>query len=100
MADLDPNCQAFSSYISETGLIDYLKWVLIRLYEEPEKPTSHTEFMKYAYTTQCSEECDFLQTEIERLKARNQELETAAEEIQKELDEIKAEERGSQEDED
>jgi cell division protein FtsB len=97
MADLDPNCQAYSAYISETGLVDYLKWVLIRLYEEPEKPLSHGEFMKYAYTTQSSEESDYLKAEIERLTARNQELEIAAADLQTQLEAIKAEERGSEE---
>jgi len=98
MADLDPNCQAFSAYISETGLVDYLKWVLIRLYEEPEKPLSHGEFMKFAYTTQSSEEGDYLRAEIDRLTARNQELELAAADLEKELAAIKAEEQGSEED--
>ena len=98
---IDPNSEAFSAYIAETGLVDYLKWVLVKLYEEPEKPSSHLEyalvrFMKYAFTTQNIEEGEYLKAEIERLTLRNQELEAAAEELAKELEVLREEERGSQ----
>ena len=97
----DPNSDSFSAYIKESNLVDYLKWVLIKLYEEPEKPTSHLEyvlsrFMKYAYTTQSIEEGEYLKGEIERLTVRNAELEVAAAELTKELEALREEERGSE----
>jgi hypothetical protein len=73
--------EEFRKYLERSGVIDQLTKVLVGLYEEPEKPVNSVEFIKKCLGAPSD-------TDIDVLKADNDDLKRQHSELQKRIDAI------------
>ena len=71
----------FRKYLERAGVIDNLTKVLVGLYEEPEKPGNAIEFIKKCLGAPSD-------TDVESLKAENEDLHRQKQELEKRIDEL------------
>ena len=74
--------EEFRNYLEKAGVIDQLTKVLVGLYEEPEKPGNAIEFIKKCLGAPSD-------TDVEQLKADNEELRRNKAELEKKIDDLK-----------
>ena len=75
--------EEFRNYLEKAGVIDNLTKVLVGLYEEPEKPGNAIEFIKKCLGAPSD-------TDVESLKAENEELRRQKSELEKRQDDLQA----------
>ena len=73
--------EEFRKYLERAGVIDNLTKVLVGLYEEPEKPGNPIEFIKKCLGAPSD-------TDVESLKAENEELKRQKAELEKKIDNL------------
>ena len=78
--------EEFRKYLERNGVIDQLTKVLVGLYEEPEKPTNVTDFIKKSLGAPSDTDVEALLSENEELKRQKNELDKKIETLQHELD--------------
>ena len=74
--------EEFRKFLEKTGVIDQLTKVLVGLYEEPEKPSNAVDFIKKSLGAPN-------ETDIDHLKAENEELKKEVAMLQKQLEQAK-----------
>merc|ERR1711981_10139 len=74
--------EEFRNYLEKAGVIDQLTKVLVGLYEEPEKPGNAIEFIKKSLGAPSD-------TDVEQLKADNEELRRTKVELEKKIEDLK-----------
>merc|ERR1712071_192504 len=74
--------EEFRKYLERAGVIDQLTKVLVGLYEEPEKPGNAIEFIKKCLGAPSD-------TDVEQLKADNEELRRNKAELEKKIEDLK-----------
>ena len=74
--------EEFRKYLERAGVIDNLTKVLVGLYEEPEKPGNAIEFIKKTLGAPSD-------TDVESLKAENEDLRNSNSQLQKRVEELK-----------
>ena len=74
--------EEFRNYLEKAGVIEQLTKVLVGLYEEPEKPGNAIEFIKKCLGAPSD-------TDVEQLKADNEELRRNKAELEKKIDDLK-----------
>merc|ERR1712127_316278 len=74
--------EEFRTYLEKAGVIDQLTKVLVGLYEEPEKPGNAIEFIKKCLGAPSD-------TDVEQLKADNEELRRNKAELEKKIEDLK-----------
>ena len=74
--------EEFRKYLEKAGVIDQLTKVLVGLYEEPEKPGNAIEFIKKCLGAPSD-------TDVEQLKADNEELRRNKAELEKKIEDLK-----------
>ena len=74
--------EEFRNYLEKAGVIDQLTKVLVGLYEEPEKPGNAIEFIKKSLGAPSD-------TDVEQLKADNEELRRSKTELEKKIEDLK-----------
>ena len=62
--------EEFRKFLEKTGVIDQLTKVLVGLYEEPEKPSNAVDFIKKSLGAPNETDVDHLKAENEQLKQR------------------------------
>ena len=75
--------EEFRNYLEKAGVIDNLTKVLVGLYEEPEKPGNAIEFIKKCLGAPSD-------TDVESLKAENEELRRQKAELEKRQEDLQA----------
>merc|ERR1712127_663359 len=75
--------EEFRNYLEKAGVIDQLTKVLVGLYEEPEKPGNAIEFIKKCLGAPSD-------TDVEQLKAENEDLNRQKGELEKKIEDLKA----------
>ena len=78
--------EEFRKYLERAGVIDNLTKVLVGLYEEPEKPGNAIEFIKKCLGAPSDTDVESLKAENEDLRRQKAELEKRIEELQRNLD--------------
>ena len=73
--------EEFRKYLERAGVIDNLTKVLVGLYEEPEKPGNAIEFIKKCLGAPSD-------TDVESLKADNEDLRRQKAELEKRIEEL------------
>nr|VZH96090.1 unnamed protein product [Spirometra erinaceieuropaei] len=75
--NLDSKRDEFRTYLEKSGLIDNLTKVLVSLYEEPEKPSNPTGFVKehLGSNAPASLDVESMRVELEDLRQRVEALE-------------------------
>ena len=73
--------EEFRKYLERAGVIDQLTKVLVGLYEEPDKPGNAIEFIKKCLGAPSD-------TDVEQLKAENEELRRQKQELEKRIDDL------------
>ena len=76
--------EEFRKYLERSGVIDNLTKVLVGLYEEPEKPGNPIEFIKKCLGAPSD-------TDVESLKAENEDLKRQMDQLTKKNEELKRE---------
>ena len=74
--------EEFRNYLEKAGVIDQLTKVLVGLYEEPEKPGNAIEFIKKCLGAPSD-------TDVEQLKADNEELRRNKVDLEKKIEDLK-----------
>ena len=74
--------EEFRNYLEKAGVIDQLTKVLVGLYEEPEKPGNAVEFIKKCLGAPSD-------TDVEQLKADNEELRRNKADLEKKIEDLK-----------
>ena len=74
--------EEFRNYLEKAGVIDQLTKVLVGLYEEPEKPGNAIEYIKKCLGAPSD-------TDVEQLKADNEELKRGKAELEKKIEDLK-----------
>ena len=77
--------EEFRKYLERAGVIDNLTKVLVGLYEEPEKPGNAIEFIKKCLGAPSDTDVESLKAENEDLRRQNAELEKRIQELQRDL---------------
>ena len=72
--------------MEKTGVIDQLTKVLVGLYEEPEKPQNAVDFIKRSLGAPQESDVDQLKAENEELKRNVTELQKRVDALQRELE--------------
>jgi predicted RNase H-like nuclease (RuvC/YqgF family) len=72
--------------LEKTGVIDQLTKVLVGLYEEPEKPQNAVDFIKRSLGAPQESDVDQLKAENEELKRNVTELQKRVDALQRELE--------------
>ena len=78
--------EEFRKFLEKTGVIDQLTKVLVGLYEEPEKPQNAVDFIKRSLGAPQETDVDHLKAENEELKRNVTELQKRVEALQRELE--------------
>ena len=78
--------EEFRKFLEKTGVIDQLTKVLVGLYEEPEKPQNAVEFIKRSLGAPQESDVDQLKADNEELKRTVAELQKRNEALQRELE--------------
>ena len=73
--------EEFRKYLERAGVIDQLTKVLVGLYEEPEKPGNAIEHIKQTLGAPSD-------TDLEQLKAENQELKNTQRDLEKQIGDL------------
>lgn len=73
--------EEFRQYLERSGVIDVLTKVLVRLYEEPEKPANAIDFVKMTLGAPTGVDVDALKAENEQLRAKVAELQAQVESL-------------------
>ena len=81
----EPKKEEFRKYLERAGVIDNLTKVLVGLYEEPEKPGNAIEFIKKCLGAPSDTDVESLKAENEELRRQKADLEKRIEELQKDL---------------
>ena len=76
--------EEFRKYLERAGVIDNLTKVLVGLYEEPEKPGNAIEFIKKCLGAPSD-------TDVESLKAENEDLRRQKEDLEKRIQQLQQE---------
>merc|ERR1712054_687832 len=79
----DSKKEEFRKYLEKSGVIDALTKVLVRLYEEPEKPGNALDFIKQYLGASVG-------VDVEGLRAENDEQKKRIEDLTKQLEEANA----------
>merc|ERR1712228_345732 len=74
--------EEFRTYLEKAGVIDQLTKVLVGLYEEPEKPGNAIDFIKKCLGAPSD-------TDVEQLKADNEELRRNKADLEKKIEDLK-----------
>ena len=82
MLSTEAKKEEFRNYLEKAGVIDQLTKVLVGLYEEPEKPGNAIEFIKKCLGAPSD-------TDVEQLKADNEELRRTKAELEKKIEELR-----------
>ncbi|CDW82908.1 UNKNOWN [Stylonychia lemnae] len=82
--------EEFRKYLEKAGVVDQLTKVLVGLYEEPEKPSNAIEFIKKCLGAPSDTDVDQLKADNEELRRQKQELEKKIEALQRELEHERA----------
>ena len=77
--------EEFRKYLERAGVIDNLTKVLVGLYEEPEKPGNAIEFIKKCLGAPSDTDVESLKAENEELKRQKAVLEKKIDNLQKDL---------------
>ena len=72
--------------MERAGVIDQLTKVLVGLYEEPEKPGNAVEFIKKSLGAPSDTDVESLKAENEELRRQKNELEKRIEDLKKDLE--------------
>ena len=75
--------EEFRKYLERAGVIDQLTKVLVGLYEEPDKPGNAIEFIKRTLGAPSD-------TDVEQLKAENEDLRRQKQELEKKIEQLQA----------
>eukprot|EP00831_Metopus_contortus_P068876 TRINITY_DN6170_c0_g1_i2.p3 TRINITY_DN6170_c0_g1~~TRINITY_DN6170_c0_g1_i2.p3 ORF type:complete len:118 (+),score=20.72 TRINITY_DN6170_c0_g1_i2:124-477(+) len=78
--------EEYRKYLEKNGVIDKLTNVLVDLYEKSEKPANAVEFMKKSLGAPLDSDIDSLRTRNEELKEKAEALEIRIQELEKELE--------------
>ena len=78
--------EEFRKYIERSGVVDQLTKVLVGLYEEPEKPQNAVDFIKRSLGAPQESDVDQLKAENEELKRNVTELQKRVDALQRELE--------------
>merc|ERR1711966_287038 len=85
----DSKKEEFRKYLEKSGVIDALTKVLVRLYEEPEKPGNALDFIKQYLGASVGVDVESLKAErdeniklVKDLQKKNEELEAKVAELQ------------------
>lgn len=78
--------EEFRKFLEKTGVIDQLTKVLVGLYEEPEKPQNAVDFIKRSLGAPQESDVDHLKAENEELKRNVTELQKRVDALQRELE--------------
>merc|ERR1711985_144411 len=85
----DTKKEEFRKYLEKSGVIDALTKVLVRLYEEPEKPGNALDFIKQYLGASVGVDVESLKAErdeniklVKDLQKKNEELEAKVAELQ------------------
>ena len=78
--------EEFRKFLEKTGVIDQLTKVLVGLYEEPEKPQNAVDFIKRSLGAPQESDVDQLKAENEELKRNVIELQKRVDALQRELE--------------
>ena len=78
--------EEFRAYLEKAGVIDQLTKVLVGLYEEPEKPGNAIDFIKKCLGAPSDTDVEALRADNEELKRKKAELERQIEELKRDLD--------------
>ena len=81
--------EEFRTYLEKAGVIDQLTKVLVGLYEEPEKPGNAIEFIKKMLGAPSDTDVEELKAMNEDLRREKEILTKKIEDLQRELDEEK-----------
>merc|ERR1711912_202055 len=79
----DTKKEDFRKYLEKAGVIDALTKVLVRLYEEPERPGNALDFIKTYLGASVG-------TDVEGLRAENDEQKKEISDLKKQLEEAQA----------
>jgi len=82
--------EEFRKYLERSGVIDQLTRVLVGLYEESEKPKNAVDFIKKYFGSPQDTDVEQLKAENEELKLRVGELERKIEDLTQELEKERA----------
>ena len=82
--------EEFRKYLEKAGVVDQLTKVLVGLYEEPEKPSNAIEFIKKCLGAPSDTDVDQLKADNEELRRQKAELEKKIEALQRELEHERA----------
>ena len=90
MTSTETKKEEFRKYLEKAGVIDQLTRVLVGLYEEPEKPNNAIDFIKGTLGAPSDTDVEKLKAENDELKGKVAELEKKVEELQSELENERA----------
>ena len=82
----DQKKEEYKKYLEKTGVIDQLTKVLVGLYEEPEKPSNAVDFIKKCLGAPSDTDVDILKADNEELKRQRSDIEKRIEALQRELE--------------
>ena len=90
MTSTETKKEEFRKYLERAGVIDQLTRVLVGLYEEPEKPSNAIDFIKGCLGAPSDTDVEKLKAENDELKDKVRDLERKVEELQHELENERA----------
>mmetsp|Transcript_23581 Transcript_23581/g.27068 ORF Transcript_23581/g.27068 Transcript_23581/m.27068 type:complete len:93 (-) Transcript_23581:55-333(-) len=90
MTSTETKKEEFRKYLERAGVIDQLTRVLVGLYEEPEKPSNAIDFIKSCLGAPSDTDVEKLKAENDELKDKVRDLERKVEELQQELENERA----------
>ena len=90
MTSTETKKEEFRKYLERAGVIDQLTRVLVGLYEEPEKPSNAIDFIKGCLGAPSDTDVEKLKAENDELKDKVRDLERRVEELQHELENERA----------
>ncbi|CDW75994.1 c-myc binding [Stylonychia lemnae] len=82
--------EEFRKYLEKAGVVDQLTKVLVGLYEEPEKPSNAIEFIKKCLGAPSDTDVEQLKADNEELRRQQHEMEKKIEALQRELEHERA----------
>jgi uncharacterized phage infection (PIP) family protein YhgE len=82
--------EAFRKYLESAGAIDTLTRVLVSLYEETDKPTEATDFIKASLGAPTPEQFNKLEAENNKLQGDLEAVQLESDQRQQEIEQLKA----------
>ena len=86
----DQKKEEYRKYLEKSGVIDQLTKVLVGLYEESEKPTNSVDFIKKCLGAPSDTEIDVLKADNDDLKSQRADLQKRIEALARELESERA----------